>query len=193
MQNTVSSNFSPNWDLKAALSSDTLADEAVLKQSKLQRCDSPNPLDLQFLQRWFKDKDMGDYPLIGADSNLWNNSSESDLIAIRARKGDDPFATLFLDKVIRWWHGGVGHHFKKPLDVESQYFEYKDKNMLRAANVLISLISTAFLLGSILALYFVSNMLIRLGIIAVLTQLFSLTLVLVTNARKVEVFAATAG
>jgi hypothetical protein len=145
------------------------------------------------LQRWFKDKDMGNFPLIGADSKLWNNSSASDLIAIKARKGDDPFATLFLNKVIRWWHHGIGHRFKKPLDEESQYFEYKDKNMLRAANILISVISSVFLMGSIVALYFVNNMLVRLGIIAVLTQLFSLTLILVTSARKVEVFAATAG
>lgn len=172
---------------------DTRLDETVLNQIKLHKRDSPNPMDLQFVQRWFKDINMGNYPLLGADSKVWGASTASDLIAIKARKGDDPFATLFLQKILQWWHSCIGYRYKQPHDEESQYFEYKDKNVLRAANVLISIISSAFLMGSVVALYFVKDMLVRLGIIAAFTQLFSLTLILATGAKKVEVFAATAG
>lgn len=82
----------------------------------------------------------------------------------------------------------------EPTDEEAQdqYFSYSDKKILRAANVVGSVISSALLVGSIVALYFVKDMLVRLGVIAVFTQAFSLVLVLVTRARKVEVFAATA-
>lgn len=73
-----------------------------------------------------------------------------------------------------------------------QYVEYEDKALLRIADIMGSIISSGLLVGSIVALYFVENVLVRLGIVAVFTQVFSLVVVLVTRARKVEMFAATA-
>jgi hypothetical protein len=135
---------------------------------------------------------MGDFPLIGQDSKLWDSSGQPDLIALRARRAEDPLGTFFLSRVFLWWHNCIGHRIKKPVDEESQYFEYEDKYVLRVANTLGSVISSALLVGSIIALYFVDNMLLRLGIVAAFTQVFSLVLILATSARKIEVFAATA-
>jgi hypothetical protein len=154
--------------------------------------DSPNSCDVDFLRRWFKDKDMGDFPLIGQDSTLWETSPPSKLIAIRPRRAEDPIGTLFLSTIFLWWHSCIGHRIKKVVDEEARYFEYEDRHVLRVANVIGSIISSALLVGSIIALYFVDNMLVRLGIVAVFTQVFSLVLILATSARKVEVFAATA-
>jgi hypothetical protein len=153
---------------------------------------SPNSCDLEFLRRWFKDKNMGNLPLIGQDSTLWETSEPADLIALQARRAEDPLGTLFLSRVFVWWHHCIGHRIKKPADEEAQYFEYEDKYVLRVANIFGSIISSALLVGSIIALYFVENMLIRLGIVAAFTQVFSLVLILATSARKIEVFAATA-
>jgi hypothetical protein len=153
---------------------------------------SPNSCDLEFLRRWFKDKNMGNLPLIGRDSTLWETSEPPDLIALRARRAEDPLGTFFLSRVFLWWHNCIGHRIKKPADEESQYFEYEDKYILRVANIFGSIISSALLVGSIMALYFVKNMLIRLGIVAAFTQVFSVVLILATSARKIEVFAATA-
>ena len=169
-----------------------VADDTVMQQKQMKAEHSPNTCDVEFLQRWFKDEKMGDFPLIGLDSTLWETSRPCDLIALKARRAEDPLGSLFLSKVFLWWHNCIGHRIKKPLDEEAQYFEYTDESMLRVANVLGSIISSALLVGSIMALYFVDNMLARLGIIAALTQVFSLVLILVTSAKKVEVFAATA-
>lgn len=135
---------------------------------------------------------MGDFPLMGKDSTLWETSGPSNLIAIRARRAEDPLGTLFLSKIFLWWHNCIGHRIKKPVDEEARYFEYEDRHVLQFANVLGSVISSALLVGSIMALYFVDNMIARLGIVAAFTQVFSLVLILATNARKIEVFAATA-
>lgn len=154
--------------------------------------DSPNKCDVEFLRRWFKDKNMGDYPLVGEDSDLWEASSSSDLVALRARKAEDPLSTFFLRRVYLWWHHCIGYRFKKPRSKEDRYFEYRDRNIRRVANILSSLISSALLIGAIMTLYFVKSAIVRLGIIAAFTTVFSLVLVLATNARKVEVFAGTA-
>lgn len=135
---------------------------------------------------------MGDFPLIGQDSTLWEDSSPAKLIALRARRAEDPLGTLFLSRVFLWWHNCIGHRIKKPVDQEARYFEYEDKHVLRVANVIGSIISSALLVGSVMALYFVDNMIVRLGIVAAFTQVFSLVLILATSARKIEVFAATA-
>jgi hypothetical protein len=94
--------------------------------------------------------------------------------------------------MLRWWHYSIGHRIKKPRDVEMQYVEYEDRTLLRIADIMGSIISSGLLVGGIVALYFVENMLLRLGIVGVFTQVFSLAVVLVTRARKVEMFAATA-
>lgn len=80
---------------------------------------------------------------------------------------------------------------KKPVDVEMHYLEYKNDRILRVANGLSSILSSLLLVVSILVLHFVTNMLVRLGVIAIFTTMFSFALILVTNARKVEVFAGT--
>ncbi len=150
---------------------------------------------------------MGNFPLIGKDSTLYTTSPPSSLVALQPRTGDDPLSSLFLSKVFTWYHDILGQYIHKlklrlyirsqpaerrPPDEESQYFEYRDKHVLRAANIFGSVLSSGLLVGSIVALYFVHSTLIRLGIVAIFTQVFSLVLVCVTRARKVEVFAATA-
>jgi hypothetical protein len=135
---------------------------------------------------------MGNFPLIGRDSHVWASSEPSELISLKRRAGDDPLSSLFLSRAFIWWHRCIGHVWKKPRDEEAQYFEYADANVLRAANVVGSILSSGLLILSIVALYFVENMKVRLGVIAAFTQVFSLTLILATNAKKVEVFAATA-
>ncbi|KAE9367123.1 hypothetical protein N431DRAFT_350598 [Stipitochalara longipes BDJ] len=166
--------------------------EAILKYKEMKSEHSPNPCDLEFLRRWFEDKKMGNLPLIGQDSTLWEASEPPDLIAIRARRAEDPLGTLFLSRVFLWWHNCIGHRIKKPADEETRYFEYEDRYVLRVANIFGSIISSALLVRSIVVLYFVDSILIRLGIVAAFTQVFSLVLILATNARKIEVFAATA-
>jgi len=44
----------------------------------------------------------------------------------------------------------------------------------------------------ILVLYFVNKMLVRIGLIILFTAIFSLSLALFTEAKKVEIFSATA-
>jgi hypothetical protein len=167
-------------------------DETILHQTNIKAHDSPDPSDLHFLRKWIGDPKLGNRPLLGRDSDLWENSQASSLIALKARKGDDAISSLLLHKMLRWWHYSIGHRIKKPRDVEMQYVEYEDRTLLRIADIMGSIISSGLLVGGIVALYFVENMLLRLGIVGVFTQVFSLAVVLVTRARKVEMFAATA-
>ena len=69
---------------------------------------------------------------------------------------------------------------------------YEDSKLLQLADILSTLISSALPIGSIIALYYINTMIVRLVVIAVFTMTFSMVLSLMTSARKVDVFAATA-
>jgi len=69
---------------------------------------------------------------------------------------------------------------------------YKDSKVLRVADVFSTLVSSALPIASIIALNYIDRMIMRLLVIALFTMVFSLILTLMTNARRVEVFAATA-
>jgi hypothetical protein len=63
--------------------------------------------------------------------------------------------------------------------------------VVRAANIIGTLILSVLPMASVIALYFVKNPLARLGMVTLFTVLFSLALVIVTKVRRVETFAYT--
>ena len=44
-------------------------------------------------------------------------------------------------------------------------------------------------ISSIVILYFVLNLLVRLGIVGIFTAIFSFSLALITQAKRIEIFA----
>ena len=69
---------------------------------------------------------------------------------------------------------------------------YKNSKLLRIADIISSIISSALPVASIIALNFIDNMIIRLVAIALFTITFSLILTIVTSAGRIEIFTATA-
>jgi hypothetical protein len=81
---------------------------------------------------------------------------------------------------------------QETFDLESNIFLYRDSHFHHIANIVGTLISSLIPIGSIVVLYFVADMPIRLAIVSLFTAIFSIALSLVTSARRVEIFAATA-
>ncbi|TAQ89112.1 hypothetical protein B7494_g2578 [Chlorociboria aeruginascens] len=77
-------------------------------------------------------------------------------------------------------------------DTEGNIFLYRDSYFHYTANILGTLISSLIPIAAIVVLYFVSNMVKRLAIVCTFTAIFSIALSLVTMAKRVEIFAATA-
>ena len=77
-------------------------------------------------------------------------------------------------------------------DIEANIFLYRDSFFKHIANLVGTLISTLIPIAAIVALYFVTNMSLRLGMVSAFTAFFSVALSLVTSATRVENFAATA-
>ncbi|CAG8953422.1 hypothetical protein HYFRA_00010171 [Hymenoscyphus fraxineus] len=165
--------------------------KTLLIQKHLYSIPPPHKHDLEFLQTWLQSTTMGNLPIWGVDGDIWKNSSSGDLIALSPSKCEDSLGLFVLESTSTWWHSCIGRRLKKPVDEEMQYLEYKNKRVLRVADGLSSVLFSLFLVASIMILHFVASTIVRLIVVAIFTTLFPFALILVTNARKVEVFAGT--
>jgi hypothetical protein len=69
---------------------------------------------------------------------------------------------------------------------------YKNVNICRAVTAIGLMLAAMLLVGAIVHLYFVLDPAAKLGFVAMYTLLFASSVAFCTNARRVEVFAATA-
>jgi hypothetical protein len=63
---------------------------------------------------------------------------------------------------------------------------------LLAAKIVSVIVSTIFPATAVLVLYWIKSMAIRLGLVLLFSAVFSVSLAVFTNARPIEIFAATA-
>jgi len=168
--------------------------EALVLQKKITTMDRPHRKDLNFLQKWMTRVDMGNVYLIGRDSDIWSEPHISDLLALKNREIEDPFSRWVADTVVWWYYSIVGKEV--PYDPERPHManmiRVSDAKILRVTKLLIIVLASLLPIGSIVILYFMDTAPKRLGAIGGLTALFSFSLGLVTNARMIDIFSATA-
>lgn len=79
-----------------------------------------------------------------------------------------------------------------PDDVGSDIYHYKESALESILGILVTVVASLLPICSVVALYIIQSNWVRLGMIAIFSACFSLALALMTNARRIEVFAATA-
>jgi hypothetical protein len=78
------------------------------------------------------------------------------------------------------------------LSLKRTFKRFKESTISKVVNIVTTLVAALFLVGTIVGFYFVQNSAAKLGMIAIFTTAFAGSLGLITNARRVEIFAATA-
>lgn len=98
------------------------------------------------------------------------------------------------NSVLHVFHRYVGHRLvpQRPDDVEAGFTEYEDSKLMATLTLLATLLSSTIPVASTVVLYMVRGMPLRLAMIALFVTLFCGILAIFTNARRVEIFAATA-
>ncbi|ORY12689.1 hypothetical protein BCR34DRAFT_482138 [Clohesyomyces aquaticus] len=167
--------------------------EALLRQSAILGLDHPTTHNLQTLRSWFERPLMGSFPLYGLDRTSWDKEHEEDLVCLRTQKPPDVLSRIFSHSVIPTVHHLLPAKLKRPVSehLGTGLYEYNDSTIRSFARVATVVIASVLPLCSVVILYVVRSNGLRLGIIIVLSALFSLALALMTNARNIEIFAAT--
>lgn len=167
--------------------------ELLVQQAVISRhYRGPKDHDLDILKTFLTDSSFPDY-LLGKDSTIWEDKEIGpDLITLNTEGSDDGFTEWIALHVVKPFHELIGRHFTKPSNDVGDMTNYEDRVITRLASLVATVISSVFPIVGVIILYFVTDLLAKIGIIAGLTALFSLSLALVTDARRGEIFAATA-
>lgn len=137
---------------------------------------------------------MGNFPIISADRHAWDEDTQYDLISLSDQPETDLLNTFVSTVIIPIFHSLIGRHFRNPSTSPhlAGTADYSDSKIARVLDVFGTMVSSLFPISSIVILHLVDNMGRRIAIIAIFTAFFSLCLAIMTKARKIEIFAATA-
>ncbi|KAF7537782.1 hypothetical protein G7054_g3449 [Neopestalotiopsis clavispora] len=168
--------------------------EKLEEYIEVAKLGSPSPYDLAFLQKWLVRPGMGNYPLLGIDRTSYDPGNDTDLIAVKGRSTPDVFSRWLTYDLIPKWHDAVGRKIKDPekTDIGEGICDYKDNVLVAIVRVATTVVASLLPMISVVALFFVHSYSLRLVVIILASGFFSLVLQLMTSARKIEVFAATA-
>lgn len=105
----------------------------------------------------------------------------------------DRFAAWVGNTLIPVYHRKLGHriHQKKDDDILGPRYFYNDGLFVAIGNIACTVLSSIIPSTSIVILYYIQNMLVRLLVIVALSALFSLTMSFAAQGHRYEVFAAT--
>ncbi|OTA69141.1 hypothetical protein K449DRAFT_362387 [Hypoxylon sp. EC38] len=189
--------------------------EALLQQVDISKLEGPNSNDLEFLRSWFERPSMGCFPIRGLDYKAWEQRRENDLVAIKPRLPPDPFSKWVTNTIFPLYHRvfGVKFHVRKVLrpsgklchadnqstskkadstEIGDGLYTYEESLLGSIINIITTVVAAVLPLLSIVVLYIVDSDATKLGIIVVFSACFALVLAVMTSARRIEVFAATA-
>ncbi|SLM40034.1 hypothetical protein LPUS_10725 [Lasallia pustulata] len=177
---------------------------ALLQQIELCRQSGPSQYDLRLLRLWLISSKGNNCGLAGPGWDVWeedkNHDVESkkraDLVVLSAKhKGQDYLLRWMGEKAFGLLYRLLGKRMKKMavvVDGDCGLVEYKDTAVMGAANILSTLLASILITGLMFVLSIINNVHMRLGIVMLLTSLFSITLYVCSEAKRVEIFAATA-
>ncbi|KAL4948176.1 hypothetical protein BDW69DRAFT_189508 [Aspergillus filifer] len=152
-------------------------DEALLLQSEITKLKRPNKRVLEAYRHWF----LKPFPVLGGFAKRALDDTD-DLVALSTLPEGD-YLSMFLRR-----------HWLEELTRDGLYTIGRlNETSIAVAVALIGILVASFILiDSIVGLYFATDDALKLGLVAGFTALFAISVGVMTNARRSEIFAATA-
>ncbi|SLM38568.1 hypothetical protein LPUS_08827 [Lasallia pustulata] len=169
---------------------------ALLEYRELCKLQTPNQRSLEALREWLARPRCGDYFLRGIEADVWDAGEAeqaADLVSLsEVHVNRDVFSKFLAFYIVPLYHRYFHRRVKKPDDPESGLYSYKESTLMTVTHIVGITLGTLIPTAAIFVLYYVHDMVARLGAILAFSALFSLALAVFTKAKKVEIFAATA-
>ncbi|KIX99992.1 uncharacterized protein Z520_04630 [Fonsecaea multimorphosa CBS 102226] len=175
---------------------------ALLRYRAVSQLPSVDPLHHKHLRLWNLDLESGHGCIHGVEGVVWNSENAEDLTSIALRaEPRDPLTSFLHTRFLPLYHSLLGHKYKRRVYIADAYtdarqqvpiFSYSDKVVLQIVNTCSTVLSSMIPSLCSLALYFIQREGARMGAIVGFTFLFSVVIALVTPAKRIETFVATA-
>jgi hypothetical protein len=139
---------------------------------------------------------MGPLVLIGDDAMVWgtwekHDDHVDDLITLLPRLGGDYFSRWMAEHAITFLHRTDLAKFMKPNRVSGEV-EYNDQSIFRVTLFITCMIASGIPIVSTGVLSTMTGLAARIGTVGAFSVLFSICLMIFTDARRAEIFALSA-
>jgi len=164
---------------------------------------------------WNSDPEGGQGCFSGVEGVVWNAEHAGDLTSLaipenQAEGANDPLTTLINTRILPLYHRlvtgrtnsshqhGEGRRVTIPdafTDAKTQcpiVYRYSDRRITQGVDACSTVLASMVPALSSLALYFINRQGARIAAMVVFTFFFSLVIMLVTPAKRIETFVATA-
>jgi hypothetical protein len=178
-------------------------DDALIREEAIARMGRPHRHTVQTLDKWTR-KNSKEGTSILMDRGSARLDDEDDLVALRIPEDQD-YLIRFVRRYLRVFflvryaspplnndHVGITNTLFQEGDVESNLAYISERKIVRAVSIFSMFIAAILLVGAVVNLYLVQNNNVRLGLIGGYTAAFALSLGVLTNARRTELYGSTA-
>jgi hypothetical protein len=168
-------------------------DEALAQQAAISQMHKPTSNGLSILCDNLSDPKLQDY-IVGTDKDTWSDANnQDDFIALVPPPEFDYLTQWMIKAFLGIFHRFFGRYLKASPNSDPAVPNYSDDRLRLPASIMSTVLSSLLPLASIVVLYLVHDMTKRLVIVGVFTTAFSVLLALLTDIKRSENFAATAG
>ena len=154
-------------------------DEALLLENEVTKLRRPNNKTVEAYKYWFNNP----VPVLGGQAKDFLNHAD-DLAGL-----GDPPEPDYLSVILRR-HWPVQKELSR--DGRLRIGRFSEESISVAVAVINTVIAALLLVGPIIGLYFVKKDSVKLSMLAAFTAAFAVSVGLVTNAKRAEIFGATA-
>lgn len=133
--------------------------------------------------------------LQGVESFTWHTQETAAYVSLASTYQESDIFTKFTTKILGLiFHRLIGQKNKTGtvVDEESGMVSYSDSGMSRASNIVSLMVSSVVPVLTIFALNSVKTTNVRIGLTMLFTAAFAGLLAIFSNAKRVEIFSATA-
>ncbi|KAI8672941.1 hypothetical protein NCS56_00758500 [Fusarium sp. Ph1] len=171
----------------------------LAEYSQMSRLQSPRHRQLDCLRNWLMDRDGGknfQEDDVEFDTWLGEEQANPDLyVALQPGIDEDD---LFTSSIMRFiggpFHRAIGDRMKvgKVIDEGSSIMTYRDSNIVKTINFIVTIIAAVLPPLTILVLNSVDKTKVRIGLTVLFTAIFAIILAVFSKAKRVEILVATA-
>ncbi|KAL8791726.1 MAG: hypothetical protein Q9195_005663 [Heterodermia aff. obscurata] len=166
--------------------------ELLLQVSQLNTLKRPQKSQLSWIKSWLNDVNNGF--LKDEETQTWHPDRESLYLTVATDlKETDAFTEMMQNVIAGPYHRWIGHRFKtgRKFDPSTGSVSYDKRKIEGASTMIATMLSTMLPVLTIFILNVVQSTNARIGITALFTMIFALTLARFSSAKRVEIFAAT--
>ncbi|KAF1951111.1 hypothetical protein CC80DRAFT_481821 [Byssothecium circinans] len=172
--------------------------------AQLSELHQPRDDYLASLRDWLKDR-KGGYSkgifktkeaFIWEKKDFRGENTEHDLITVARPRGErDLFTKYVICPLVGLFHriwGRRNLNKRYVIDEESGYVEYSEEKIDRAGTIISTIVASLLPAAAMSALFFINSLQERIHAMLGITAVFAILLAVMSNAKRIEIFTATA-